>query len=404
MEENRKAWIEAEKNPLLNEVRQDHNSEEGHEKRLARYSTAKARQQKVTDYILQQNEINDKPTFLKELDALQECGSFLVFRHYYELEKYRMLAGCTCKKHLLCSLCAIRRAAKYVAVYDEKIKQVQADPDQAFDFLFITLTIKNGPDLAERYNHLRESFKKLLQLRKDSLKTRVKNKSLFRFVEGAIFSYEVTFNEATEEYHPHLHMIALVKKGTFDFQDGEVKGKPVKQVPELWAGLVKDWKEICADGSKIVDVRLIDDEDGKMSALVETFKYALKFSEMPVAVQLTCYKTLKTRRMIGSMGALYGVSVPENLSDELLPGEEKYIDLVYQYSGIAGYQLTSHGETSLQCSTLSQRFIPKKQRKVKVDAELRYQDRVTDYMKNKDLGSVASAERLEQSASSEARS
>jgi plasmid rolling circle replication initiator protein Rep len=381
MEENRKAWIEAEKNPLLNEVRTDTNSEEGHEKRLARYSTAKARQQKVTDYILQQNEINDKPTFLKELDALQECGSFLVFRHYYELEKYRMLAGCTCKKHLLCSLCAIRRAAKYVAVYDEKIKQVQADPDQSFDFLFITLTIKNGSDLAERYNHLRESFKKLLQLRKDSLKTRVKNKTLFRFVEGAIFSYEVTFNDETEEYHPHLHMIALVKKGTFNFQENTQGKKPVKFVPELWAGLVQDWKEITGD-SKIIDVRLIDDEEGKMSALVETFKYALKFSEMPVAIQLNCYKTLKTRRMIGSMGELYGVSVPENLSDELLPGEEKYIDLVYQYSGIAGYQLTSHGETSLQVSTLRQRFTPKKHRQGKADAELRFQDRVSDFMKN----------------------
>jgi len=390
MEESKYTWIEAEKNPLLNEVRQDHNSEEGHSKRLARYSVAKARQQKVTDYILQQNKINDKPTFLKELDALQECGSFLVFRHYYELEKYRMLAGCTCKKHLLCSLCAIRRAAKYVAVYDEKIKQVQADPNHSFDFLFITLTVKNGPDLAERYDHLRSSFEKLLKMRRNSFQARQKKKTLLRFVEGALFSYEVTFNDKKEEYHPHLHMIALVKKGTFDFQENTQGKKPVKFVPELWAGLVQDWEEITGD-SKIVDVRLIDDEEGKMSALVETFKYALKFSEMPVAVQLNCYKTLKTRRMIGSMGELYGVSVPENLSDELLPGEEKYIDLVYQYSGIAGYQLTTHGETSLQVSTLSQRFISKKQRKQKSDAELRFQDRVADFMKEKDLAAVASA-------------
>jgi plasmid rolling circle replication initiator protein Rep len=387
MEENKRSWIEEEKNPLLDEVRQDQNPEEGHSKRLARYSVAKARQQRVTDYILQQNKINDKPTFLKELDALQECGSFLVFRHYYELEKYRMLAGCTCKKHLLCSLCAIRRAAKYVAVYDEKIKQVQAG--QAFDFIFITLTIKNGPDLAERYNHLRKSIEALLQKRRNALKKKAKTKTLFRFVEGAIFSYEVTFNDETEEYHPHLHMIALVKKGTFDFQENNQGKKPVKFVPELWAGLVQDWKEITGD-SKIVDVRLIDDEEGKMSALVETFKYALKFGEMAPMIQLECYKVLKTRRMIGSMGELYGVSVPENLSDELLPGEEKYIDLVYQYSGIAGYQLTSHGETSLQCSTLSQRFIPKKQRQGKADAELRFEDRVNDFMKEKNLASVAS--------------
>lgn len=346
-----------EKNPLLHEVLPDTDAEEGHEKRLARYSVAKSRQRVVTDYIEQQNLQNGKQQFKKELQVLQECGNFLVFRHYYELQKYRMLAGCTCKKHLLCSLCAIRRAAKYVAVYDEKIKQIQSG--QEFDFLFITLTVKNGPDLAERYQHLRSSFEKLLQLRKNSFQARQKKKTLFRFVEGAIFSYEVTFNADTAEYHPHLHMIALVRKDLFQYEENSTNKnpaeKPVKFVPELWAGLVQDWKEITGD-SKIIDVRLIDDEDGKMSALVETFKYALKFAEMPVAVQLECYRILKTRRMIGSMGALYGVSVPEHLTDDLLPGEEKYIDLVYQYSGIAGYQLTSHGQTGLQVSTLSQRF------------------------------------------------
>jgi len=167
-----------EKNPLLHEVVQDHDAEEGHEKRLARYSTAKARQRKVTDYILQQNETTGKPQYVKEYNALKECGEFLVFRHYYELEKYRMIAGCTCKKHLLCSLCAIRRAAKYVAVYDEKIKQVQAE--QEFDFLFITLTVKNGPDLKERYQHLRGSFEKLLQKRRNSLKKNPKTQKFNR--------------------------------------------------------------------------------------------------------------------------------------------------------------------------------------------------------------------------------
>lgn len=362
------------KNPLLNEVLAD-DSTEGHEKRLSRYSAAKARQQEVVDYILQQNidtvtgELVPAPdhAMMKVKDALNECGSYLVYRHYYELEKYRLLAGCTCKKHLLCALCAIRRAAKCVAVYSEKIAEVTRG--QEYDCLLVTFTIKNGSDLSERYNHLQSSFQKLLQKRKDSLKAKPTQDTVFKHVSGAIYSYEVTYSETG--FHPHIHMIALVPGNQFKFDEKIIKGKAVKVVPDLWAGLVQDWSEITGD-SKIVDVRLIENEEDKMSALVETFKYALKMSEMDVSVQVACYSVLRTRRMIGSMGALFGVKLPVNLNDDLLPGEEKYIDLVYQYSGANfGYQMISHGETSIQASTLSQRFSGRK-RKQEVKPEKKW--------------------------------
>ena len=339
------------KNPLLSEILAD-DATEGHSKRLSRYAAAKARQLQVVDYIVQQNVISDKPLLVKEHKALDECGGFLVFRHYYQLDKYRMLAGCTCKKHLLCALCAIRRAAKCVAVFSEKINHVTLG--QEYDTLLITLTIKNGSDLAERYNHLQGSFKKLLQKRKNALKAKPTQDTLLKHVSGAIYSYEVTISD-DGEYHPHMHMIALVPKGVFSYQKRTIKKKVVSVAVDLWSGLVEDWQEITGD-SKIVDVRKIENEEDQISALVETFKYALKFSEMDVETQVACYLVLKSRRMIGSMGALFGVKLPENLNDELLPGEEKYVDLVYQYSGLNfGYQLTSHGEIGLEVKSLQRR-------------------------------------------------
>ena len=339
------------KNPLLSEILAD-DATEGHSKRLSRYAAAKARQLQVVDYIVQQNVISDKPLLVKEHKALDECGGFLVFRHYYQLDKYRMLAGCTCKKHLLCALCAIRRAAKCVAVFSEKINHVTLG--QEYDTLLITLTIKNGSDLAERYNHLQGSFKKLLQKRKNALKAKPTQDTLLKHVSGAIYSYEVTISD-DGEYHPHMHMIALVPKGVFSYQKRTIKKKVVSVAVDLWSGLVEDWHEITGD-SKIVDVRKIENEEDQISALVETFKYALKFSEMDVETQVACYLVLKSRRMIGSMGALFGVKLPENLNDELLPGEEKYVDLVYQYSGLNfGYQLTSHGEIGLEVKSLQRR-------------------------------------------------
>lgn len=351
-------------NPLLSEEVLADDSAEGHIKRLSRYSLAKTRQKQVADRILSRiidpvtgETIGDpKGKDGKLHKALEECGSFLLYRHYYELHKYRLLAGCTCKKHLLCALCAIRRAAKCVSIYSEKINQVMAANE--FDVIMITWTVKNGPDLAERYGHLQTSAQELLQKRRNALKKNPKTDTLFKHVAGAIYSYEVTVNPESG-FHPHIHMIALVPKGMFKTKTMTIKKRQVKVLPDLWAGLVEDWKSITGD-SKIVDVRLIENEGDQMYALVETFKYALKMNEMDVDTQLHCYDILAGRRMMGSMGALFGVKLPDNLNDDLLPGEEKFVDIVYQYSGSTfGYQEISRsgqGESKVDASTLGQRF------------------------------------------------
>jgi hypothetical protein len=325
---------------------------DGHEKRLSRYSVAKTRQQKVVDYIIERKNAGDNLNLDKELKALQECGSFLIYRYYFIRDKYRLLAGCTCKKHLICTLCAIRRAAKCVAVYSEKITDVIQrgyNEGKEYDQLFITFTIKNGDNLLERQNHLQSSVKMLLQKRRNALKKNPKTDTLFKHVEGAIYSYEVTYSEENG-FHPHVHMIAMVPKGIFSYTERQDKGKKPKTVKTpmtLWADLVENWKEITGD-SHIIDIRLVESQEDQLSALVETFKYALKVSEMEVAIQVQCYQFLKGRRLLGCMGSLFGIKLPENLNDELLPEEEKYVDIVYQYSGATfGYQEVSRGGKNL---------------------------------------------------------
>lgn len=377
MEPGKSSSENEKENPLLQEVLPDQNAKEGHEKQLARYAAAKGRQMAVVEHIVQQNSLFAKPPFMKEQKALEDCGSFLMYRHYYVIDKFRLTAGCTCKKHLLCALCAIRRAAKCVAVFTEKIDHVTQG--QEYDTVLITLTIKNGSDLAERYNHLQGSVKKLLQKRRASLIKRPKTDTPFKHVLGAIYSYEVTISQ-DDQFHPHLHMVALVKKGTFEFKEKTIKGKSIQVPPDLWAGLVRDWTEITGD-SFIVDVRLVQNKEEQVSALVETFKYALKFSEMAVETQVHCYTILKGRHMIGSLGALFGVKMPDNLNDELLPGEEKYVDLVYQYSGVNfGYQLIMHGQADIEVKNLQRRHSRNRKKVVSVPSEVKFEEPVKEYM------------------------
>lgn len=361
MKENR---AEMENPQLVDEVLADLSPEGGQEKRLARYAAAKARQGLVSEYIINRNASSEKKTLEKEVKNLQECGSFLVFRHYFTLGLYKLVQGCTCKKHLLCALCAIRRAAKCIAIYSEKINQAKAESKTEFDEVMITFTIKNGEDLAKRYDHLLDSMGRMLQKRRDALKKNPLTHTELKHVSGAVYSYEVTYSEE-KGFHPHCHMIAMIPKGIFDFTSMKIKGKEVEVPRVLKDGIVQDWKQITGD-SFIIDVRRIresampqpgEDISGtRLEALVEVFKYALKFNQINkdsdpdskenVKTQVEAYEVLKGRRMVGSFGVLFGVKIPENLNDSpLTDAELPFVDLVYQYSGVTfGYELTTHSE------------------------------------------------------------
>ena len=355
-----------EKTPLEHEVLADISPEGQHEKRLARYSSAKTRQESVLEYILTTLEPSGKGNLQKEAEALQGCGSFLIFRHYYSVDIYKMIAGCTCKKHLLCALCATRRAAKYIAVYSQKIKAVNQDSLEEFETVMMTFTIKNGSDLEERFNHLLRSMRRLNQKRLDSLKKNPRTDTLLKHVVSAVYSYEITWNSDTEEWHPHCHMIGLIPKGSFKFDETTIKGKSCSVPWSLQKGLVQDWEAITGD-SKIIDVRKIDSlnseipepekkpvpdlsENSLLKALVETFKYALKMNDLDVEQQVHVYETLKGRRLIGSFGSLRGVRISENLNDAPLDDSElPFIDLLYQYSGVTfGYQEIMRGEFDIE--------------------------------------------------------
>jgi len=74
--------------------------------KLDRYGRAHQRALRMAHYATEKGE--------RKLAAkLEHFGHWLVFRHYYTVDKVRLHAADFCKKHTLCPLCAIRRGAKY---------------------------------------------------------------------------------------------------------------------------------------------------------------------------------------------------------------------------------------------------------------------------------------------------
>lgn len=250
---------------------------------------------------------------------IENCGTRLTFRDYFQIGKVRLHAMHSCKKHMLCPLCAIRRGAKSVKAYLDKLEIIKAEFPQLKAFL-VTFTVKNGEDLNERFSHIHRAVKAYHQQRNFAYQGKRSPVEACK-ASGAVWSYEFKRGKGSGLWHPHVHAIWLCE-----------------EMPDQ-AKIREEWKAITRD-SHIVDVRPFHNQDDVVGGFLEVFKYALKFSDMPLDQNWEGYETLQGRRLIGSFGAFRGVQVPEIMTDDNFE-DEPYVELFYQYAGGAGYTCTS---------------------------------------------------------------
>lgn len=274
---------------------------DGLAKRLQRYGSAKENAMRFRRYLVEQRED-------KLADALGDCGNFATFRDYFTIDQSRLSNMCTCKKHLLCPLCAIRRGAKALRLYLARVEfLMSADP--ALRPYMVTFTVKNGPSLADRQVHLAGCLRTLHRRRS----RRNMNSEVLK-ASSAVWSYELT--NKGNGWHPHVHAIWLCH-----------------EAPDMLK-LRDEWHALTGD-SFMVDVRPVDMSD-PIGGFLEVFKYALKFSDLSDPDRLLAYKTLKGKRLQDSFGDLRGLDVEPSDSDELLE-DLPYIDRMFRFVQGVGY-------------------------------------------------------------------
>ena len=279
--------------------------------RVERYSSARKRARKMLSHLRETDQL------ASERAKLADCGNYLLFHQYYTVGKARLARMKSCRKHLLCPLCAARRGAKSLKSYLDRYHVVLSENPRLRPYL-VTLTVKNGDDLTERRRHLAGALKSLHK-RRQRYRSGVRSAPYTEACkfEGAVWSYEVT--NKGNGWHPHVHAIWLCE----DEPDGQA--------------LSREWHAITGD-SMVVDVRPI--KGPPADGFAEVFKYAMKFSELSLQDNVQAYAELRGRRLVGSAGALRGVSVPDELTDELLD-DLPYIELLYTWKPGAGYSLRS---------------------------------------------------------------
>jgi len=288
--------------------------------KITRYSRARERAVTMIQHVDAEYQKTQSPFLMKARDGLIECGNYLHFRHYYTVDKVRLHRAFFCKKHLFCPLCAIRRASKQMTSYLARYKTVIEQKPTLRPYM-ITMTVKNGLELLERYDHLVSGIRTLTRNRTRVLTSKNdRHKTEFAKIAGAVGSYE--FTNKGNGWHPHVHIIALC------------------ETPPDSKLLSEEWRKATKD-SYIVDVRPIGNPEEPIKGFAEVFKYALKFSDLSPQQNIEAALLLNKRRLLFSFGVFRGVVVPESLLDEPLE-DLPFIDLIYRYFDEVGYALTEY--------------------------------------------------------------
>lgn len=273
-------------------------------------------------------------------EKVRHCGSWLHFREWFEhgdTGASRLLNANFCKRHLLCQCCAVRRAGKMVETYEAKLAHVIEKRTDLIPAM-VTLTLKNGTDLAERLQHFKDSWKAMGSAVRKAKANPVKNLPLeWNKLAGGVSAIEVTYGVGG--WHVHMHVFVLLT-AYIDFRE-----------------LSKEWKRFTGD-SMIVDVRKC--RGGIMAGLVEVLKYSTKFSSMTVEQIYEAHSICGGSRLINPFGILRGVNSGDIDEDDISGMTGPYRDFYARwFEAAAKFRIKYESDSDLPISRPDRSSAPK---------------------------------------------
>lgn len=196
-------------------------------------------------------------------DRVNGCADELVFK--VTDEGFLTLHQVWFCKSKLCPLCNWRRSLK-MSYQNEEIISEAIKQQPTARFLFLTLTVKNVYDGQELNDTLREMTKAFNRL--------IKYKAVSKNLVGFMRATEVTVNDKDNSFHPHFHVLIMVKP-TYFRGDGNYLSQA--DWTEYWQ------KAMQIDYKPIVNVKAVKGKtkkkDDVKGAILETAKYPVKDSD-----------------------------------------------------------------------------------------------------------------------------
>ncbi|VLI19306.1 plasmid rolling circle replication initiator protein [Streptococcus pneumoniae] len=193
----------------------------------------------------------------RSFERVYQCAEVLKFVEQMDGTK-KLYQSYFCKNKL-CALCNWRRSMKYSYQASKVVEEAMSRQSKG-RFLFLTLTVKNvtGQELNQSMTDILRGFNRLMKYKKV-------DKNLIGFLRAS----EVTYAKRLNTYHPHLHVLLMVRPSYF-----QAKTDYINQIEwtELWKKAMK------LDYTPMVDIRAVKADKGKglKGAILETAKYPVK--------------------------------------------------------------------------------------------------------------------------------
>ena len=235
-----------------------------------------------------------------------KCADELEYRKSLENWNMTLIKARFCGLSL-CPICQRRLAIK--RYYNLKKAITYIEQEEASEYILMTLTVRNvtGEELRATVDGLLKSF------------TRFKKwKCIIDNFVGFYRTLEISYNNVNDTYHPHLHIMFLVKPGYFDQAN-----KSYLTTEKL----VQEWKKcLGVDYMPVCDLRKIKGEKG----VLEVVKYVNKTSdvlklpeEMRRKVIHYLYVSLYRKRLVAFGGRMKEVAKELKIELEEMKAEQK---------------------------------------------------------------------------------
>jgi len=298
-------------------------------KNVLRYKESKSRTKKLLNHIdtLSVLDIETNKLSNNVIKSVEDCGSWLEFRNYFEVDKTKLHNANFCKKDKLCPACAMRRASK-------QVKKVMTYFDENPEFkkkywYYIVLPVRHNAS---------ESFTTVFDRARSGLNTLRKSinnnkmgkghKSFFSQFDGLMYSFEVT--KTKSGWNNHINLLCCSSTPVEDIYKYTFKdGKSVYQ----HKGIMEDWAKYTDNKSFMHSINKIDvsNEDVLIKNLLEIFKYSMKFQSLENKDLLEAYKSTYKKRLLGSFGSLYGIKTDVSLNGDEVLGD-KFLEIIFRYN------------------------------------------------------------------------
>lgn len=287
-------------------------ADNGKERPWKKHKTENGKLVEIFQLARQQDE---KIISLNRLDTLLECGSFLCFDRN-ELQKLRLHRANFCRVRL-CPMCSWRKSLKLFGQVS-KITDVLMSQHPTTRFIFVTLTVPNckGQELTSTINSMNKAFTRIIDKTKKFAPARKFGENLLGYMKAM----EITYNQKTDTYHPHIHCLFAVNAGYFSH--GYIKKD---EWQEIWS------KAMHSDRTLIVHVEAL--KNSKAKAVAEVAKYPVKPADLlkirskkkAVAALIVLHSALHKRRLVTFGGLLADIKNQLGLEDV----DSENVDLVH---------------------------------------------------------------------------